>query len=108
MWRRYFAFTGIDPLVVYYEDLLVDAEASVKSVLQLLEVPYVPDHGNKIVGFRRQADDITESWVARYRTELGHGPYAVWRHKRSTTSEQSASRQPDASATVSTGPSNRN
>jgi LPS sulfotransferase NodH len=89
MWRRYFAVNRIEPLVIYYEDLLVDAEGSVCSVLKMLQVE--PTSGTKTnPGFRRQADDITASWVARYRAELARGPYEIWRGERSRTTARQA------------------
>jgi LPS sulfotransferase NodH len=79
MWRRYFAAVGVDPLVVYYEDLVVDPDRSVRSVLELLEVEPVAGYRAEPRGFRRQADDITNSWAAQYRSEIARGPYNVWR-----------------------------
>ena len=38
MWARYFASVGVDPLVIYYEDLVIDPNRSVRSVLQILGV----------------------------------------------------------------------
>ena len=79
MWRRYFTAVGADPLVIFYEDLVSDPERCVKSILQMLEVSPAEDFGSESTGFRRQADDITTAWAAKYRSEIARGPYDVWR-----------------------------
>lgn len=79
MWRRYFDSNGIDPLVIFYEDLVVDPDSSVQSVLELLKVGPPPAVPAQHPSFRRQADATTASWLRRYRAELSRGPYAIWR-----------------------------
>ncbi len=79
MWRRYFDAVGVDPLVIYYEDLAEAPDRSVRSVLEMLEVEPGAGFRAEPRGFRRQADDITNSWAAKYRSELARGPYDVWR-----------------------------
>jgi LPS sulfotransferase NodH len=78
MWRRYFTAVGVDPLVIFYEDLVSDPVRCVKSVLQMLEVESATDFGSESTSFRRQADDITAAWSAKYRADLARGPYNVW------------------------------
>ena len=78
MWRRYFDSNGIEPLVIFYEDLVVDPDSSVRSVLELLNVQLPADMPPQRPSFRRQADATTASWLTRYRAELSRGPYSIW------------------------------
>jgi len=92
MWRRYFVATKIEPLTIFYEDLVRDPEGSVRAVLDMLRVQPPPDAGAKRPSFRRQADATTTSWIRSYRAELSRGPYEVWRRGSSNkVSEQERS-----------------
>jgi LPS sulfotransferase NodH len=65
-WRQYFREHGISPLALVYEDLVQDLEGTVRRVLSFLgiaaETIAVPPPG-----LRRQADDHSREWEARYR-----------------------------------------
>ncbi len=66
-WQAYFEERGVEPCVVWYRDLVADRGAALRRVLDTLgiqaDVPLPPP------GLQRQADDLTEEWVARYRKE---------------------------------------
>jgi len=65
--RRWFEFLrGADPLVIEYEDLIDDLEAQLLRVYRHLEIE-VPPHPVP-QSLRRQADAVTEDWLARWRT----------------------------------------
>jgi LPS sulfotransferase NodH len=106
MWRRYFATVGADPIVIYYEDLAADPERSVKSVLQMLGVDPVADYRVESPSFRKQADDVTTSWVSKYRGEIARGPYRVWRDtgpRKTPATADPATTDPATTGPVTTG-----
>ena len=105
-WRRYFASVGADPLVIYYEDLIADPDRSVRSVLRMLEVDPAVDYRAESASFRKQADDITTSWVSKYRSEIARGPYSVWRDtgpRKGASAATSATSDPVSTAAASAG-----
>lgn len=70
--QDFFSEAGIVPLTVVYEDFIADYAASVRRVLDFLgldgasiTVPPPP--------LARTADDVTEAWVQRFRTERQRG-----------------------------------
>jgi LPS sulfotransferase NodH len=67
-WEAFWVRTGIDPLVISYEDDLSDTgpEQAVRKVLRHLDLP-VPPGWQAPKSMSRQADDRSERWVARYR-----------------------------------------
>jgi len=79
MWRRYFRAIGVSPLVIYYEDLVVDPLGALRSVIHTLELELPSDYAMPEPRFRRQADGITERWERMYRAELTRGPYEIRR-----------------------------
>ena len=67
VWRTFFDATGIDPLTVWYEDLLADHASTVDRILDYLGVEPQTILTGKGPQFRRQADETSEAWVARFR-----------------------------------------
>ncbi len=67
VWRSYFDATGIDPLTVWYEDLLADQQSAVDQVLDALGIQSPTCVGASEPGFRRQADETSEAWVSRFK-----------------------------------------
>ena len=65
-WQRFFDTHGVEPLVVSYEaDLERDRTATVQAVLSFIGV--APAEGVVAAApLARQADDLTEEWVAAY------------------------------------------
>jgi LPS sulfotransferase NodH len=104
MWRRYFDANGIDPLVLYYEDLVIDPDSSVRSVFELLKVQLPSGLPARRPSFRPQADGTTASWLTRYRAELSRGPYAIWRtdEPRTTQAEPESTSGPPRQAAADT------
>jgi LPS sulfotransferase NodH len=72
-WGQYFAERGVEPWHIYYEDLVEDlAGAAASSALRYLGLDGA---GPQVVRPRlqRQADELTERWVAEYRAAQDSG-----------------------------------
>jgi LPS sulfotransferase NodH len=66
-WESFFTRTGIEPLVITYEDDLSEGpEQAVRQVLRHLDLS-VPLGWHAPAHMRRQADERSERWVAQYR-----------------------------------------
>jgi LPS sulfotransferase NodH len=67
-WEAFWARTGIEPLVISYEDDLSDAgpERAVRKVLRHLDLS-VPPGWHAPEHMSRQADERSNRWVAQYR-----------------------------------------
>jgi LPS sulfotransferase NodH len=70
-WRDWFTVFDVRPHVVRYEELVADMAGVTRGVLDFLglELP----HGRTITPVhRRQADEVNDEWIARYRAIAGH------------------------------------
>jgi LPS sulfotransferase NodH len=66
-WESFFTRTGIEPLVITYEDDLNEGpEQAVRQVLRRLDLS-VPLGWHAPAHMQRQADERSERWVAQYR-----------------------------------------
>ena len=70
-WTQYFEENGIEPLTIVYEDMIEDLDATIDRTLEWLEVP-AADRSAPELSMGRQADSISDEWVARYQ----RGEYA--------------------------------
>jgi LPS sulfotransferase NodH len=64
-WTNYFRANRIEPLTLFYEDLVANNRTAVERVLEFLNVPparieIVPH------GLEKQADEISAQWIAAY------------------------------------------
>lgn len=77
-WAEFFSEHGIQPYVLVYEDFIQDLEGTLRALLRFLEIP-IPQDLTIDWDFlpKRQADDISEAFVQKYR-ELKQ---ADWRTK---------------------------
>jgi LPS sulfotransferase NodH len=66
-WEAWFAAQGVEPHRLMYEDLAADMAAATRGVLEHLGIGLPPGRGIT-ARHRRQADDLSEEWVRRYRT----------------------------------------
>ena len=68
MWRAFFEQASVDALLVRYEDLVGDRDATLSRVIDYLglELPD-PIDTQAVVRLRRQANDASEALVSRYR-----------------------------------------
>jgi LPS sulfotransferase NodH len=66
-WHRHFKRIGVEPFEVAYEDLAESCESTVHAILRSLDLPM--SEGRKVAPprLRKQADEVTEEWVRRYR-----------------------------------------
>jgi LPS sulfotransferase NodH len=64
-WQKYFEESGIQPLVIYYEELAQDFKAVVRQVLQFLGLQAARSL-RLSTRMRRQADSLTEKWRKEY------------------------------------------
>jgi LPS sulfotransferase NodH len=65
-WRQFFEHHGIRPLGLAYEDMTRDLEGTVRSVLEFLTLA-AAGVTLRPPSLRRQADDRSREWEARYR-----------------------------------------
>ncbi|HEY1748424.1 MAG TPA: Stf0 family sulfotransferase [Xanthobacteraceae bacterium] len=72
-WWRWFETNGIEPLVVYYEDVTADGAEAVRSIVSALGA--TSDAPNQIVlpPFDQRPDAVAEQWAARFRHEIAYG-----------------------------------
>jgi LPS sulfotransferase NodH len=66
LWQQFFRQQGIDPHVVFYEDLVAEYETVVRGILDHLRL----DGGNaqiRPIASEKQSDDISLEWEERYR-----------------------------------------
>ncbi len=79
-WQHYFAESGIQPLVVVYEDLVLKYKETAIQILNYLNIPtfdYVEFAPRRL---KQQADEQTEQWVQHY-----HRIKTRWRGYRSVS-----------------------
>jgi len=77
-WQRYFAESGIQPLVVVYEDLVLKYEETAIQILNYLNIPSLDHIEFAPRRLRQQADEQTEQWVQRYhRIKTRWGGYRI-------------------------------
>jgi len=65
-WRSFFTRCGADPLVLTYEDLSADYAGTIARVLDWLGVAGPDATPIRSPRLRRQADGLSEAWLARY------------------------------------------
>jgi LPS sulfotransferase NodH len=65
-WRRWFEQNGIEPLALTYEQLAADPTATIRETLAFLGVAAPPDLTIEPTT-ERQADELNEDWIRRYR-----------------------------------------
>jgi LPS sulfotransferase NodH/glycosyltransferase involved in cell wall biosynthesis len=69
IWRDFFRRNAIEPLEIVYEDLAADYVMQTRRVLEFLGVPWSPSATIRAPSLVKQADEITQEWVARYQAE---------------------------------------
>ena len=65
-WQSFFAQCGADPLVITYEDLAADYAGTIGAILGWLGVAHPDAVRIRPPRLRRQADELSEAWLARY------------------------------------------
>jgi trehalose 2-sulfotransferase len=65
-WANYFRENQIEPLVLFYEDVVTSHRAAAERVLEFLGLPFPPGLEIPPPAVEKQATRISEDWVARY------------------------------------------
>ncbi len=73
LWADYYNENHIQPLVIVYEDFVQDLDGTVRRVLDHMDVPAPPDLHVPPPRLKKIADDLSETWVQRYREEKQSG-----------------------------------
>lgn len=69
-WEEWFHATGREPIRVFYDEFTVGRAATIGRVLDALGIDPPAPEGEKPM--RRQADDRSRDWVARFRADSEH------------------------------------
>jgi LPS sulfotransferase NodH len=69
-WEEWFHATGREPIRVFYDEFTVSRAATIGRVLDALGIDPPAPQGKKPM--RRQADDCSRDWVARFRSDSEH------------------------------------
>jgi LPS sulfotransferase NodH len=72
-WEQFFRQNGIEPLVIIYEELLEDREATVRKILRHLEVPETEALALRTGLNRRQDNRVNQQWIERFKTIQAKG-----------------------------------
>jgi LPS sulfotransferase NodH len=67
-WQAFFEQNQIEPLVIYYEDLVADYRGTIVSILKWLGVPDSDAVPVPTTRLKRQSNARNEEWLARYET----------------------------------------
>ncbi|MGH8279586.1 MAG: Stf0 family sulfotransferase [Gammaproteobacteria bacterium] len=93
-WSELFAMTHTDVCRVYYEDLLVDLDASIERVAEFMSVPLNPSRIKGPPLIHVQRDSQSAEWVARYKQECGDvSKVGIGSIGRLSTDKQCSSKQ---------------
>src|SRR5438034_10726168 len=65
-WANYFRENRIEPLVLFYEDVVASHRAAAEDILKFLGLPFPPGIEIAAPAVEKQATPISEEWTARY------------------------------------------
>jgi LPS sulfotransferase NodH len=65
-WANYFRENQIEPLIVFYEDVVASHCVTAERVLKFLGLPFPPDMEMPPPAVEKQATRISKEWAARY------------------------------------------
>lgn len=65
-WQTYFQQAGVEPLVIFYEDLAADYAGVIRQVVGWLGVPCDQSFHIPPPALVKQADSVNEQWIERY------------------------------------------
>jgi LPS sulfotransferase NodH len=65
-WANYFRQNQIEPLVLFYEDVVASHRAAAERVLEFLGLPFPPSMEIPPPAIEKQATRISEGWASRY------------------------------------------
>ena len=76
--QEFFSEGKIIPLTIVYEDFILDYQQTIKSVLSYLELPNIENISISPPPLQKLADQVSETWVQRFRTERQQGWQNYW------------------------------
>jgi LPS sulfotransferase NodH len=65
-WTNYFRENQIEPLVIFYEDVVASHRTAAEHVLEFLELPFPPDLEIPSPAVEKQANQLSHEWAACY------------------------------------------
>jgi len=65
-WANYFRESQIEPLVLFYEDIVASHRTAAERVLEFLELPFPSGMEIPPPTIEKQANQISEEWAASY------------------------------------------
>jgi len=65
-WASYFRENQIEPLILFYEDVVASHRIAAERVLEFLELPFPPDLEIPLPAVEKQANQISHEWAACY------------------------------------------
>jgi LPS sulfotransferase NodH len=65
-WANYFGENQIEPLILFYEDVVASHRTAAERVLEFLELPFPPDLEIPPPAVEKQANQISQEWAACY------------------------------------------
>ena len=65
-WASYFRENQIEPLILFYEDVVASHRTAAERVLEFLELPFPPDLEIPPPAVEKQANQISREWAACY------------------------------------------
>ena len=65
-WTNYFRENQIEPLILFYEDVVASHRIAAERVLEFLELPFPPDLEIPPPAVEKQANQISHEWAACY------------------------------------------
>ena len=65
-WANYFRENRIEPLVLFYEDVVTCHRGAAERILEFIGVPFSPDMQLRPPSVEKQATQMSEQWAASY------------------------------------------
>lgn len=73
-WEDAFRYTGIEPIRIYYEDLMAPASTSVETILAAMGIKEDPSRVVDIPMIKRQTDGQSKDWRERFLEDRARDP----------------------------------
>jgi trehalose 2-sulfotransferase len=71
-WANYFRENQIEPLTLFYEDVVASNHGAMEGVLQFLQVPLPADVKIVASGLEKQANELSQQWTVAYLQRKSH------------------------------------
>jgi trehalose 2-sulfotransferase len=65
-WEAAFTFTGVEPIRIYYEDLMARSEATISTILSEMGIKEDSDAAIDVPMINRQTDGVSRDWRERF------------------------------------------